>query len=296
MLIALSTTTAVSHWLETAVSPCILHVFDHVCNLVDGDRRVISLVTPKIGKGPFSLVVDLPRGNFTDFITAKSQVSVVGFEIQIGSLVVDASTTELWNARPLWENVPRSAITTYLPLFESKLTNFSGDGFLFGSNSSDPAALKAKTAVLTLQEGLKTNNLTAIQEGTRSLAGLGIGLTPAGDDFLLGVMYGLWLKNSQRGLVLSNVEVGAEAQRIVEVIAEEAVGRTTTLSGAWLEVASRGEAGQAWHELVGAMSEPDTSTGSVDAISQAINHILTTGHTSGADALAGFITIIRIKG
>lgn len=81
---ALSTTTAVSDWLKTAtlahsmqaVPPRILHVFDQVCNLVDGNRRVISLVTPEIGKGPFSLVVDLHRGSFTDFITSESKVSI----------------------------------------------------------------------------------------------------------------------------------------------------------------------------------------------------------------------------
>ena len=285
MLIALSTTTAVSHWLETAVSPCILHVFDHVCNLVDGDRRVISLVTPKIGKGPFSLVVDLPRGNFTDFITAKSQVSVVGFEIQIGSLVVDASTTELWNARPLWESVPPSAIQAYLPLFEHKLASSSPDSLAHVNGRSDSTALKAKTAVLNLQEGLKTNDLDACRESARSLAGLGVGLTPAGDDFLLGVMYGLRLKQFQRK--------GAETQRIVEILADEAVPRTTTLSGAWLEAARRGEAGQPWHKLVEAMMV--TSTGSVTAVSQAIDRILTTGHTSGADALTGFITTLKTK-
>ena len=294
MLIALFTTTAVTHWLEIAESPRVLHVFDQACNLVDRHGRVISLVSPTIGNGPFSLVMELPQGNFTDFITAESQVSANGFVLQVDELVVDTSSAKLWDARPLWESVPASAMRAYLPLFESKLANFSGDGFLFGNDSSEPAALKAKTAVLTLQKGLKTNNLAAIQEGARGLAGLGVGLTPAGDDFLLGVMYGLWLMEKfSRGLVLSDVEVGTEARRIVEVMVDEAVARTTTLSRAWLEAAGRGEAGQPWHELVNAMSV--TSTGSVTAVSQAIDRILSTGHTSGADALAGFVTTIKSK-
>jgi len=285
MLIALSTTTAVSHWLETAVSPRVLHVFDQVCNLVDGERRVISLVTPEIGKGPFSLVVDLSRGNFTNFITAKSQVSVVGFELQIGSLVVDTSTAELWNARPLWESVPVSIIKTYLPLFENKLANSSPDSLAFVNGRSNPIQQKAQSAIRCLQEGLETSDLDACRESARNLAGLGVGLTPAGDDFLMGVIYGLWLTSFQRK--------GAEAQRIVEIIVEEAVTRTTTLSGAWLEAAERGEAGQPWHELVKTMGV--TSTGSETAVSQAIDRILTTGHTSGADALTGFITTLKTK-
>jgi hypothetical protein len=213
--------------------------------------------------------------------------------LQIGSLVVDTSLAQLWNARPLWESVPSSAIQTYLPLFESKLEVSSPDSLVFVNGRSDPSSLKAKKAIFTLQKGLNTGNLLACQDGARELAGLGVGLTPAGDDFLLGVMYGLWLTNFQRRLVLSDVEVDTEAQRVVEIMVKEAVARTTTLSGAWLKAAGRGEAGQVWHELVEAMGV--TSTGSVTAVSQAIDRILTTGNTSGADALTGFITTLKTK-
>jgi hypothetical protein len=37
-----------------------------------------------------------------------------------------------------------------------------------------------------------------------------------------------------------------------------------------------------------------TSTSSVNAVSDAIDHILGIGHTSGADALAGFVMTIAI--
>ena len=279
----LFTTTAVSHWLEKTKTPRVLHVFDQVCNVVDEGRRVISLVTPEIGKGPFSLIVNLPHGRFTDFITPESEVSVDGIVLQIGSLSVDTNSAELWDARPLWESVPPSAIQAYLPLFESKLATSSRDSLWFVNGRSDPTSLKAQKAIITLQIGLKTGNLAACQEGARGLAGLGVGLTPAGDDFLLGVMVGLWLpKESSRG--------DAETQRIVEILVEEAVPRTTTLSGAWLEAAGRGEAGQPWHGLVEALRDEGET-----AVSQAIDHILTTGHTSGADALAGFVIAIKSK-
>ena len=312
MLPALVTTTAVTHWLETAKSPRILHVFDQVCNVVDGERHVISLVTPEIGKGPFSLVVELTHGCFTDFITSESEVSIqpptrhseqseesllnrssqeVRIMLRVGSLIVDTSSAELWNARPLWESIPTSAIQAYLPLFESKLTASSSDSLWHVNGRSDSSSLKAQKAITTLQEGLNTGNLVACQEGARDLAGLGVGLTPAGDDFLMGVMYGLWVTSFQRGLVLSDIEVDAETQRIVGILVDEAVTRTTTLSRAWLEAAGKGEAGQPWHELVAALSV--TSTGSVTTVSQAIDRILSTGHTSGADALAGFLIVLR---
>ncbi len=194
---ALSTTQAVSDWLTTAVSPRVLHVFERVCNLVDGERRVLSLVAPEIGRGPFSLVVALGNGRFTDFIQADSQVFTQPHELrlQVGALAVDTGAAELWQARPFWETVPASTIKTFLPLFESKLAASSPDSLAHFNGRFDATAQKVKTAISKLQHGLTHGDLDACQEGAHGLAGLGVGLTPAGDDFLLGTIYGLWLKN-----------------------------------------------------------------------------------------------------
>jgi hypothetical protein len=174
-----------------------------------------------------------------------------------------------------------------LPLFERKLASASPDSLAHSAHHfAQPGDrsrlnLQAETAVCTLQEALKTDNMAAFRQGVRELAGLGMGLTPAGDDFLLGVSYGLWLTRES-----------TQTQKFMAVLRAEAVARTTTLSGAWLEAAARGEAGQAWHELVQALAL--TSTSSVNAVSDAIDHILGIGHTSGADALAGFVMTIAI--
>lgn len=293
---ALSTTTAVSQWLHTAQSPRVLHRFDQVCNLVDAERRVISLVTPEIGQGPFSLVVDLANGRLPQLLTAKSQVSIARSTLQIGTLVVDTSKAELWQARPLWERVSTDSLKAALPLFERKLAAASPASLAHVdklSGRSHVMVSRVETAVYTLQAALKTDKIAAFKKSAQELAGLGAGLTPAGDDFLLGVIYGLWLT---AGCLRS----AAETERIVAVLAEEAQARTTTLSSAWLCAAARGEAGQAWHGLVQALALTATSsvnapTNSVDAVSQAIDRILATGHTSGADAFAGFVMTISTR-
>ena len=262
------------------------HVFERVCNLVDEDWRVISLVAPEIGRGPFSLVVALRNGLFTDFIHADSPVFTHPHELrlQVGALAVDTGAAELWNPRPFWEAILPSAVQTYLPLLESKLAAFSPDSLAHVNGRSDPTAQKVKTAIYTLQHGLENGDLAACEEGAQNLAGLGVGLTPAGDDFLLGTIYGLWLNSFQRG--------DAKTQRMIEAIAETAAARTTTLSAAWLRAAARGEAGEPWHELLAALRDSGETalTEPVEvAVSQAIDRILATGHTSGADALAGFV-------
>jgi hypothetical protein len=105
---------------------------------------------------------------------------------------------------------------------------------------------------------------------------LGGGLTPAGDDFLLGALYALWVARPSE-----------QATALGEVIVASAIPRTSRLSAAWLEAAARGEAGQPWHTLVGALASDDSQV-----IDRAAHGILGVGHTSGADALAGFVLVL----
>jgi hypothetical protein len=103
-----------------------------------------------------------------------------------------------------------------------------------------------------------------------------MGLTPAGDDFLMGAIYA--------GRIL---HPSGMAETIGRVIAAAAKPMTTALSGAWLQAASRGELGEKWHELFDALLSQD-----IPAIHRSINRVLAVGHTSGADALAGFLAVL----
>ncbi len=121
--------------------------------------------------------------------------------------------------------------------------------------------------------GLATRNLELVRAGARSLAGLGGGLTPSGDDYLVGIMYAVWTAGG-----------ADEAAAICGQIAEVAGRRTTPLSRAWLRAAAAGEASSLWHELVGGLVMRDLR--SVQAVTR---RMLALGHTSGADSLAGFL-------
>jgi hypothetical protein len=105
---------------------------------------------------------------------------------------------------------------------------------------------------------------------------LGNGLTPAGDDFLMGAIYALWALRSPE-----------EAHQLANLTVEMAVPLTTSLSGAWLRAAARGEAAQPWHDLVSGLIDGNKAT-----VAGAVDQILAIGHSSGADALAGFTAVI----
>lgn len=108
------------------------------------------------------------------------------------------------------------------------------------------------------------------------LCGLGHGLTPAGDDFLGGIMIALHaLGNSRKCDVLwASVRPRAERQ-------------TNTISLAFLGAASNGIGSAAIHCAIAGILE-----GNTDAVRTAMARVCQIGHTSGCDAMAGAATVL----
>ena len=75
---------------------------------------------------------------------------------------------------------------------------------------------------------------------------------------------------------------------LAQVITDTAIPLTNRLSASWLAAAARGEAGQPWHTLVDALA-----SGNEPRLKTTIKEIIAVGHTSGADALAGFICALQ---
>lgn len=237
-------TRQVLHWIQEGRSARLLHVFDEVCNLVDEDGEVISLVTPTIGPGPFTMVIE---GDFRSPLSSFELQQAIAIRstrkgLSIGPLFIATDGASLWNAKPHW----------------SRLRHDSGD------NWPPPTSLPKHidTLLQRLLEGIRRTDSSAAVEAATSLAGLGSGLTPAGDDVMLGVLYALWIWLPQK--------------EWIELIIETAAPRTTTLSAAFLNAAADGEATVHWHNLV-------------NGCPKAPQQILAIGHSSGSDAWTGFL-------
>jgi hypothetical protein len=114
-----------------------------------------------------------------------------------------------------------------------------------------------------------------LEAAVSQLAGLGSGLTPAGDDYLVGVMAALWV-------------LGYPA--LPPHLAAIASPKTTTLSAAFLGAAGQGQFIEPWHGLTQALFSDN-----VDLLTQAVDRVAQFGATSGLDALAGFsITLLNL--
>ena len=237
-------TPRAKRWLLHGRPARILHRFDQVCNLVNDLGEVISLASPAIGPGPFTMILSPDFPNHLSAIKLEDPIRIdsAGPTLTIGSMTVDASHAAIWDPTPQWSR-----------LQQVRQTNWP---------AARPLSPNLETQLQLLLQAIISEDSETGRAVTGALAGLGGGLTPSGDDILIGVLYALWVCYAKEDWI--------------ELIVKTAVPRTTTLSAAYLHAAASGEATIHWHHLV---------EGREDAVAQ----IQAIGHTSGADAWAGFI-------
>ena len=270
--------------LSNATRVRVLHGFDHACNLIDANGEVIALVTPSVGNGPFHLVV--PPIGFRASITADSPVTVDRDALIIGDVQVDFAAAADWNPRPEWETLRRNRrrFCDAIPRLLDVLRANSPAGGLAGlvidlRPADDLIAVMLRTARVAAGkfiEGLLRGDADLCRVGAAGMAGLGGGLTPAGDDWLLGGLLAAW------------IVLGAAAESLIQAAAYYAAEQTTPLSAAWLRAAARGECGAVWHSFFAAVLGRDETI-----VRATAEQIARQGHTSGSDALAGWVMMVN---
>ena len=258
---ALSIAPDANDWLTNSRHPRILHVFDHACNLINERREALSIVTPEIGNGPFNLVVE-DEILFSEHLNIESSIAISDNQLTLADLTIDTNNAIPWHPRPTWEVLHAKRGNILTQIASLPITN------------NQP--LLPNSLVSALSAALVKADISTAKAVASRLAGLGMGLTPAGDDFIMGAIYAAWIIHS------------ADVTKIlVEEIANTAASLTTSLSAAWLRSAGRGEAGILWHEFFDALRDSDAAR-----IQETMDKILAVGETSGADALAGFIGLL----
>jgi uncharacterized protein DUF2877 len=267
---ALSLGPEACQWLANSHRPSILHVFDHACNLINERREVLSIVTPQIGNGPFNLVIEGDVLFSTD-LKAESPISIRADQLQLEDLTINTTNAEIWPPRPDWEmlharrnNIPDELISLAPTTYESP--------------ALAPQALLVQVPGISgvcnsLFSAIANADIPVSLAASRKLAGLGNGLTPAGDDFIMGAVLAAWI-----------IHPPDAASALAKEITDTAVLLTTSLSAAWLRSAGKGEAGILWHDFFEKLMGADAAQ-----IQTSANKILAVGESSGADALAGFI-------
>ena len=287
------------------------------CNLLTSEGAIIALVGPAIGNGPLNIVLEetgvlehvkpglLAVFSDAQFILGDSLVvSLDGAQLwrpevdwgrlatqprrlerNLAALCSWLSQNDISQSAPAgspdpaaWRRIAKSAASTCdllsLVLDEKKGPGAREDGT---RSPQDRAFLTmVRAGIKGLMQSLQDGDRSGIRENATLLAGLGPGLTPAGDDYLVGLMAGLRVWPGS---------CGVSPEEACPIILEATEGRTTLLSRAFLRSAKQGLFGENWHELLAALARGDAI-----GIQRAARRILSSGATSGADALAGFLS------
>ena len=229
----------------------------------DPGGQLIALTLPSLGNGPFSIVLDAPPDWFAQLVL-QQPAQVDAEWLTLGSWRIPLQQAECWE--PTLPVVPLAFYQTpWLPP-------------LLQPYAAWPPRVVTTNAILHHMAQHLAQGAQALQQALISgrelapavsqLAGLGSGLTPAGDDYLLGVMVALWLLRRRTGLA---------------TMAQVAAPRTTQLSAAFLSAAAQGQLMESWHSLSTALAQ-----GNRAACAAALTTLAAFGASSGRDALAGF--------
>ncbi|MCX6049211.1 MAG: DUF2877 domain-containing protein [Chloroflexi bacterium] len=241
----------------------------HACNLLSSEGEWMALVDQQHGNGPFHVVMPAAILRQRE---ANEIVHVADNFLHFSEASLDLHSAKLWE--PHLEPVTLRSHT--LSWLHEKIQMIDSPLFTSTPSARQTLATLAAPLIEQLCQGLQQGEQAQIIQAAQQLAGLGPGLTPAGDDFLLGLMAAFTLHPPRLAQNLISAAICA-------AIGNAAAQRTTRLSGQWLHAAGRGEFGAAWHQLANALEKADQAP-----IQQAIARILAAGATSGADALRGF--------
>lgn len=263
-------------WLSAPTPATVGSSFDHAINLGTGDE-LLTLVCANGRPAPGTLITSaaaFPR------MPAGAVVHSSPGWVRMGGLAVDTSSCVGYSCQAV---PPHGPAPTIDPVRLREVLDLVGES---GSFRLGPTPL-------TLAKVLRVRLLDAAQryqrglvlllrgspglaaESVAGLVGLGIGLTPSGDDYLVGSLAGLWhVGTAQASLAALGSAIRARATTTTSVgrhfLTAAAEGRfhrdiadaaTAVLTGADLEPVFRRVA------AIGSTSGTDTLHGLVDTLS-----------------------------
>lgn len=287
-LVAISQAPAAKSWLATTKNARVVGSFNRAFNLVNENGDFLSVLAPDTGNAPFAILLADAPDRLQDSVGKDAIVSIRKNSLVVNNLTIDFSQSSLWHPRPDWDAMKAGKAMivdgtgVLLLLLREQAPTYSLASLITMAPSineivdSNMLAVTSD-AVRQFCIGLANRDPNNMLTGAQALAGLGLGLTPAGDDFLLGALHALW--------AISEPE---QAARISEMIVSVAAPRTTHLSAAWMRAAARGEASERWHKMLGALY-----TGAITTIERAAQDVMAIGNTSGTDALTGFVMAMQ---
>ncbi len=255
----------------TAFTGRVHSVFARACNIVSGPTW-LTLCTHDTGNGP--TLLRLARGAAVDLralFDAGERVDGDRDGVQSARADIGLRGARVWRPAERTAALPTACIDSNLNRAGAALARHRAARASVLDREAAPVAAALAHACRVL------DGAQAVWQATR-LIGWGEGLTPACDDFLIGLIAGL------------DVSLGGDARRLqlrntLADVLEAGGTRTTPVAAHYLRLAAAGLHTEPLLRLRDALRcEPDAVV--VDA---ALHDVLAVGATSGADTACGLL-------
>ncbi|MBU4484562.1 DUF2877 domain-containing protein [bacterium] len=251
--------------------------FNCAANFIN-KKYFLSLVNSGIGAGPINIVVK----DF-DFSKAKN-VKVKANSVTINDELFQFSDSVIFDSKLHLLNIDEERLKTNLKYLKQRVINDASDKSL--AFILDELRLKNFTTKFeenltkTILGGVNKIYLGKIEDGIKEIRGVGFGLTPSGDDFVAGFLFGLHLAEC----------VGiSDANDLIKRVRAEAKSNNP-IADAFLRCAGEGCFFDHLKRLIILLCYDND-----DEISRNVDNLLTIGANSGSDLLTGFITTFNNK-
>jgi hypothetical protein len=249
----------------------------HVMNLLTPAGDLVAVVDDAVGPGPFNVEV----ANWDGFAAALDPGQsgyLYDNRLCVGWHTISLRGAAVWNPDPNWPAIGQSP--GLVVGLQQLATWYVRQGWPCAAGLDRFTAVVLQQAITQVIDPAAEKDR---RQGLARLLGLGPGLTPLGDDWLAG-----WLLRQHLPAHHPDGGVDLPGHHSIDMITtflvDQAAGRTTRLSQAWLRAAAAGWVDASWHQLLHALAGDG-----VEPIDRAAGRILRHGATSGYAMLAGFL-------
>ncbi len=267
----------------------------------DDKANIICIGKSEIGKGPFTLLCSPVSPWPEHVLSTTKQIRVLKNQLLLEGtgITFDLHGATVWNRglrtisgqgdcflndiswiteRTLCDAPPESlgmVVASFSPLTMQK-TRRSPNTLIESLHSSFVEVISEIRNLPILLPGGQCNNSFA--EGLGRLIGLGPGLTPSGDDFLAGVVMGLFKAGRED-----------EAAWLAHYFYRAAQARVADISLAFYRALSEGLLAEPYQLLLKAIG-----TGEILSLERLLNRVSLFGATSGWDTITGMLLGFRL--
>lgn len=261
-------------------------VFDYACNIQVSHDNLVTLISPRLSHYPNTIKLDIEENRKLSSIGFKvgMKATINKTEISIPDIYtsIRIAKAKIWDSSPLFLNpvISEKILRKNLEKVKDLTLRYGRRGgatSLLGKSEVDNNYVDfIINPVKKLITGIKNYNCKEITEASRRLIGFGPGLTPAADDFLLGVMAAIYYIGNYYSNKFENL------QKITKAMISVLPGRTTLVSEMMLKNGMMARFPESLRELMLAITGGTFITDKCLAL-------LNIGGTSGSDWAAGVV-------